>query len=590
MRESLTDQGEPGTMERHPLRRRIAEILLTASGCALIGSSPAVAEEPAPAAPGPALPAPTPSPAPAPAEAPPPTAREAALEARIQQLESMVQQLATQPPQAPAPDPGQGFGTAAGIAPGLDGPTGAAAGVGPTMSGGGNVGDARPNQAAPSTNPNATYRNNTGALAPGQGTPSNPAPSARFEMPARAYNFPTTGRFGPGFEWRSADDEYVLQFHNLTQVDGRFYQQGGQEPTVHDSFTIPRQWFMFSGRLEKPYEYFVSIQNAVDTVSMLDVFLNVHYDDRLQFKFGRYKTPFTYEFYSVPIQGLMTPERSLFFNNFGLNRSLGFQAWGQLFDKRLDWAAGIFNANRNSFLDAQDGKAFLGFLNWRPFGDYVDSPLENINVGGSVMYANAANTPNPPLFRTAIATTGNNVFGVPFLGFNANTREYGQRSLWTAHAAWYYNHLSVVSEFGGGYQTYALSSSLYNRVKVPVNSFYVEAGYFITGETVSGRNVVRPLHNFDLRPGFRGTGAVELFGRYNQMAMGNQVFTGGFADPNQWTKSLYMTDLGVTWSWTQQIKWMFDWQHAVFGSPVVFAPGRTNLTSDLFWVRMQVFF
>jgi phosphate-selective porin OprO and OprP len=561
-------------MERQRFRRLLAGFVLTAAGCVLSIGLPAAAQDAAPAPPPP-IPAPA-----LPAAAP--TAREAALEARVQQLEAMVQQLAVQQPVAPG-----AVGTPGGFAPG-NGPDVAATGEGPSTTGV-NVGAANPNAPAGSTNPNASYRNVSGPMAPGQGTPANPPPSERFSMPARAYNFPLAGRFGPGFEWRSDDDEYVLQFHDLTQVDFRGYEQGGQNP-VHDTFGIPRQWFMFSGRLEKPYEYFVSIQNAIDVVNMLDVFLNVHYDDRLQLKFGRYKTPFTYEFYSLPIQGVIQPERSLFFNNFGLNRSIGIDLWGQLFDKTLDYAVGVFDQARNSYVDVADGKAFLGFLNWKPFGTWLDSPLENINLGGSVMYANAANTPNPVAFRTAIATTGNNVFGVPFLTFNNNAREFGTRALWTAHAAWYYNHLSVISEFGGGYQSYALSSSLYNRVKVPVDSWYIQAGYFITGETVSGRNVVRPLHNFDLRPGFRGPGAIELTARYQNMALGNQIFTGGFVDPNQNTKSLYMTDVGVNWSWTQTIKWMFDWEHAVFGSPVVFAPGRTQLTSDLFWVRMQVFF
>ncbi len=582
-------------MERLRLHRHLAGLTLAVGACCLLTAPPACAQDAAPAPPPPVVVAVPPSPAPTPPvapEGPVPTAREAALEARVQQLEAMVQQLAVQ-----QPNPGQGFGTAGGIVPGGaggygpgNGPTGATAGIGPTMSGGANVGDARPNQPAPSTNPNATYRNVTGPIAPGQGIPQLPSPSERNNMPARSYNFPLMGRFGPGFEWRSEDDEYVLQFHNLTQVDYRGYEQGGQQPIVHDSFTIPREWFMWSGRLGKPYEYFVSIQNAVDTVSMLDVFLNVHFDDRLQFKFGRYKTPFTYEFYAVPIQGLLTPERSLYFNNFGLNRSEGFQGWGQLFDHKLDWAAGIFNQNRNSFLDMADGKAFLAFLNWRPFADRIDSPLENLAIGGSVMTADAAYSPVPNPMRTNVATSGSGVLGVPFLTFNTNAREYGTRALWDAHVAYYYRHLTLIAEGGGGYTTYALSTSLYNRVKVPVNSFYIEAGYFITGETTSSRNVVRPIHNFDLRPGFRGPGAIELFARYNQLAMGNQIFTGGFADPNQWTKSLYMTDVGVNWSWTQQIKWVFDWQHAVFGSPVVYAPGKLNLTSDLFWLRMQVFF
>ena len=131
-----------------------------------------------------------------------------------------------------------------------------------------------------------------------------------------------TGKFGPGFEFKTADDEFVLQFHDLTQIEFRGYQQGGQNPT-HDTFALPRQWWMFSGRITKPWEYFLSFQNGFDTFSGLDMFLNAHYDDRIQIKMGRFKTPFTYEFYTEPIQGLIQPERSLFFNNFALNRSVG---------------------------------------------------------------------------------------------------------------------------------------------------------------------------------------------------------------------------------------------------------------------------
>jgi phosphate-selective porin OprO and OprP len=58
---------------------------------------------------------------------------------------------------------------------------------------------------------------------------------------------------------------------------------------------------------------------------------------------------------------LITPERSLFFNNFGQNRDVGFMPYGQLFDtdngvSRVQYAAGIFNGNRNGFTAKQDGK------------------------------------------------------------------------------------------------------------------------------------------------------------------------------------------------------------------------------------------
>ncbi len=129
-----------------------------------------------------------------------------------------------------------------------------------------------------------------------------------------------------------------------------------------------------------------------------------------------------------------------------------------------------------------------------------------------------------------------------------------------------------------------------NQTRIPVESFYVMAGYFLTGETVSSRGVVKPLRNFDLRPGKRGLGAIELAARYNYLNIGRQVFTAGLADPNLWTNQLYTVDAGVNWYWTQYIKVYLGWQHAGFGNEVLFAPERFHSSSDQYWMRFQIFF
>jgi phosphate-selective porin OprO/OprP len=502
------------------------------------------------------IPAQTP---PTPSSAVPPAAevsegstREQELEARVRQLESLVEQLSRQvqsisstpPAPQPAPDP---------------------EGAEVTPSG--------------------------GATAPGQSSPYNPPPSDRFEMPLKNPSIRSFGRFGPGFEWRTADEEYTLQFHNLTQVDGRFYQQAGQEP-VADTFALPRQWFMFSGRLTKPLEYFVSLANGFDTVTTLDDFLNVHYDDRLQFKIGRYKTPFTYEFYTEPVQGLIVPERSLFFNNFALNRAVGMMAWGQLIDKRLDYAVGIFNTNRNGFADTSDGKNVLAYLNYR-VGGPEGNLFENLSFGGSVDSGNQFSAPPiPATLRTIVPTTGNSVFGVPFLSFNPGVQESGNHTLWDLHLAWYYRHLSLISEWGSGRQPYSPVANANARTQLPIQSWYVQAGYFLTGETVATRGLLKPLRPFDVRKGKQGPGALEVFGRYNYLNIGREVFTNQLANPDLWTNQLYLVDVGFNWYWTAYVRMTFDWEHAEFGNPVLYntVTGARQINSDLFWVRFQVFF
>ena len=530
---------------------------------ALLGAALALASAPragaqAPDAPPepPLPPSSTPPPASAPANS-----REAELEARVKQLESMVNQLGARVQRIQEPPAGD-------IAPAT--PAAAAA----------------PAPAQPASGTAAP-----GALAPGQGTPATPSPTAAYNMPPVNRKDPLAGVFGPGFMLKSADDEYVLQFHDLTQIEFRGYQQGGQNP-VRDTFAIPRQWYMFSGRVTKPVEYFVSFQQAYDTIIPLDVFLNFNYDARMQLRVGRMKTPFSYEFFELPLQGLISPERSLFFNNFALNRQIGGMLWGQVFDRRLDYSAGLYNTTQNGNLDSSDGKDFLAFLNYRPFLKDEGNPFQFLNIGGSVDLGDQFNTPVPQTLRTAIATTGSNIIGSNFLGFNNNVRQAGDHTFWDMHAAWYYNHLSLIAEWQQGFQDYAFANNLGKggRTHLPVDSYYVQAGYFITGETVSGRGMVKPLRDFDLRKGKRGLGAIELNTRYNSLLVGKQVFSNGLADPNLWSNRVYTASAGVNWHLNTYVKLMLNWEHAEFGDPVLFAPGHRQLTSDTFFARFQLYF
>ncbi len=50
-------------------------------------------------------------------------------------------------------------------------------------------------------------------------------------------------------------------------------------------------------------------------------------------------------------------------------------------------------------------------------------------------------------------------------------------------------------------------------------------------------------------------------------------------------------DVGLNWYLNRHVKILFDWQHAVFAQPVEFRPGPgLQKTSDLFWLRAQVYF
>lgn len=520
-----------------------------------------------------------------PEPSPPATAREAALEDRVRQLEEMVQRLSAQMQQGGSGGAVATGGAASGpVSPNSMGEAGGTAPAG--------VADNQPGTATPDVGPPAAVEAPSasgGVAAPGQSLPPNPPPMSRYDVPATLENRKVNAKFGPGFELRSDDDEYIFQFHNLTQVEYRGYQQGGHA-TQRDSFLIPRQWWMFSGRITKPVGYFVSFAHGFDSVSTLDVFLDFDINPGFRLRTGRFKTPFTYEFLIDPIQGLIQPERSVFFNNFGQNRDLGVMAFGRLFDKTFDYAAGIFNGTRNGYVANSDSKFVSAFVNWKPFNNVEDSPLQHFNLGGSVFGGTNDTTPVPQILRTVVPIAGNSVAGVPFLAFNNNVRELGPMTFWDLHTAWFYRQLAVIGEWGSGFQDYALTSRPAYRTHLPVQSFYVQAGYLLTGETRSGLGVVKPLRPFNLSAEKFGLGAWELTGRYQLLDIGQEVFSAGLSDPNLWANRLNVVDVGFNWHINQFLKFMFNWEHTDFNNPVFSGVQQWSKTNDLFIARMQLYF
>jgi phosphate-selective porin OprO and OprP len=561
---------------------------LIASGLALVWAWPIIVFSGAANAQAPVVPSPpiaNPSPVP-----PRATAREGQLETRVQELETIIQAKTRRESQLE-----DRLRRLEELSTRPSAPSGAASTTAPT---------------APTTAAGGAVAPAGSQIIGGEAAPRGPfvrPPSGRFDMPAQPKAVNMDAIFGPGFQIQSKDGEFQLQFHDLTQIEGRFLGKGGQEP-VNSTFLINRQWFMFAGRLTKPYEYFISWAQGIDTITPLDVWLNVNYDQRLQFKMGRMFTPFAYEWFNVPTNALIAPERSLFYNNFGPGRDTGAMAWGTLFDTRIGYAVGIFNGFRNGVIDTNDFKDVDATVNFRPFVLWDDSWLQHLNVGGSVSAGIADNgltATTGQVLRTSANLSGGTQsdLGPEFFVFNNNVREFGFRALWDLHVAYYYRHLSLIAEWQSGFETYGTAvgktvasstSQTHNPptslVHVPIQSYYVMAGYFLTGETASSRGVLKPIRDFDLRKGKFGLGALELYGRFNPFNMGNQVFTGGLADPNLWTNNLYTIDLGVNWYWTQYIKVTLGWQHAEFGSPVSFAPLKFQKTSDEAILRMQFYF
>jgi phosphate-selective porin OprO/OprP len=405
---------------------------------------------------------------------------------------------------------------------------------------------------------------------------------------------PLDADFEPEFEFRDEDEEFILQFHHEGQYEYRYFTPVEEDP-VTSGFYMPRLRFFLAGRMTKPIEYALSFNRGFGNLDVLDAFINFNYDSRIQLRLGRFMSPFSYEQYSIQNMWLISPERSLFTENLGLNRQVGGMVWGNnLLDGRVDYATGVFNGPRNSYEDQNDSKDVMSYLNLRPFGDDQDSPVKNLNLIGSFTYGDQ-NNPEflPRSFRTATNATNAGAAeraAPPFLTFNPDVVEKGERTFWTAGLAYFYKHMTLLAEYDGGIVSYSADEQS-PGIRLPTQNFYAQFGYFLTGETVERRTAVEPLRPFDLRPGHFGLGAWEFGARYSSFNIDREVFAAGLSDPDLWSNRAWATDVGFNWYISRYVKWYFDWHHSEFGSPVLYSPpARKALTNDLFWIRCQIFF
>jgi phosphate-selective porin OprO/OprP len=427
-----------------------------------------------------------------------------------------------------------------------------------------------------------------------QDEPSFTDPRYRISNINHPPKVPLKANFGPGFQLQTDDEEFQLQVHVLSQVEARVWGNGGQVPP-NSGFYFPRQRFFFNGRITRPIEYVFSINRGLNSLDLLDAFLNFHPDDRFQLRFGRYMTPLTYDQFAIRPMWLPTPERSLFTTNLGLNRQIGLMAWGFLFDHKLDYAAGVFNGSRNSFQNLSHNMDFISYLNARPFQE--SEPLwffKYLNVGTSVAYGSQDQSPVPAALRIGAVSPDAALPGVatvPFLVFNQNVIERGPRLLGSVHAAYYFRGLSLLAEWQYGYAGYATTGGP-AAVSVPVSGFYVTAAYFLTGEHVNVRTMVQPRRPLvpTGRGQVRGPGAWEAVVRVSDLRVGQQVFTSGFADPNLWSNSAVTTEVGMNWYWNEHFKIYMFWLHGQFGDPVQFRPGGFQQSANMFWLRCQLWF
>ena len=405
-------------------------------------------------------------------------------------------------------------------------------------------------------------------------------------------SIPLRAVFDDGFCLKSSDDQFQLRIRTLTQIDGKVFSPAHQEP-ARSGIYIPRFRIYFEGQLTDVFEYELSLQRSVEgTFDVLDANVNFVRSEQFQVRVGRALVPYSYAWYDHLEQYYITPERGLFALNFGLARQAGVFAHGKLHEKQLEYAFGATFGQLSGLADTNTTRDGVVYLNSRPYL-HTDSWARFLNVGGSLAIGQQAFESSPLPLRTSIQTSENDEAAQAassiFLEYEPGVVAKGERLQGALHAALYSGPFSLEAEcYAARFGVAAPHGA--SPIGIPIFGYDVTLASFLTGETIENRKTVAPLHPVTKEG--TGRGAVEAFGRFSDLQLGNQVFSAGLANPHDWTNSAAITDIGFNWYLTRFVRMTFDWQHSMYASPVLINAQKDlrSKTNDLFWVRCQLYF
>jgi len=400
-------------------------------------------------------------------------------------------------------------------------------------------------------------------------------------------------RFDEGFTVFTEDEEFEFRIKLMEQTDAKLFLPQDQEP-ARSGLYIPRFRLYFEGHITQSFEYELSLQRSVEgQFDVLDANINYRPAEEFQIRLGRFLVPFSYDWYDHLEQFFITPERALFPLNFGLSREAGIMVWGNLHDGGLSYALGGFSGQIAGLADTNETRDLVGYVNWRPFLEDRDSWLQYLSVGASGAVGQQAHPGEALPLRTSIQSSENDEAAEAassiFLEYEDDVELLGGRSQAAAHLALYAGQFSFESEVQFGRFQFITPMA---RPYLETYGYHFTLSYFLTGEEVTGRSIVVPKRPFDPADGVFGIGAIEPFVRFSHVTLGEEVFTAGLADPDDWTRRVSMIDAGWNWYANRYVKFYFDWQLSLYDSPVLIerATDRHVRDSHTLWARAQVFF
>jgi len=203
-----------------------------------------------------------------------------------------------------------------------------------------------------------------------------------------------------GLFFQTKDGSHSLKINIQTQFRHRYL--GIENAPDNQSFIIRKARLMFNGSSKKQHLTFrMQIGMDVNTNAALFDFYGIYsHSELLKIKVGQFRVPFSRE-YLLSSFKLSFADYTNQFNNFGLNRDVGFNIHGYSDKAQLEYNLFLVNGNNRAIANSNihpvfGARAHFGFFG-RPtysVNDLHHSKEVQLNVGGAIAIDTGSDNPD----------------------------------------------------------------------------------------------------------------------------------------------------------------------------------------------------
>jgi len=409
-----------------------------------------------------------------------------------------------------------------------------------------------------------------------------------------------SAKYKDGITWESGDKANSISVNGRVQLDYRDFGDGNSRTGNPDTFDVRRAYLGVKGTFAKYYEFgivtnFADADNTGRSKSnqLDEAFINLHYWDQAQFKFGQFKMPFSLE-EQTSSRFIDFQERSLV-NAFVPGKEIGVMlhgtpVTGMTYGLALSTGEGKNNietagANNNN---KQDDLDVIGRVTAN-FAEIMGNTDNVYHVGAAF-----SNTD----LNTATVTGRTEGRGETFLNTSYTAAAIGnngslERTRYGLEGALAFGPVKLQSEW----VRTNLDGETNAGVKFDdnIDVWYAEALWLITGEKYAGSykggkfDRIKPLNDFN--PDGVGMGAWEIGIRYSNLDA-DDLKTGAITTAATQTTGADSWIVGLKWIPMPNWRFLANYVRTDYDSDVTFNTGtaRTFDSEEAINVRAQMDF